>query len=125
MKIQIYHYNKCTTSRKVLAALEKAFGTAEIEVIEYMKTPITFDQLKSICILLSLNSSELIRTRDKTWKEKYQDHELSADELIYLMIEYPSMMKRPILIFENDTEGEKKAYIATTKNIESILSQVQ
>ncbi|HZU90289.1 MAG TPA: glutaredoxin domain-containing protein, partial [Stellaceae bacterium] len=46
MAVTIYHNPRCNTSRKTLALLREK--GVEPEVVEYLKTPYTADQLKRL-----------------------------------------------------------------------------
>ncbi len=46
MNIKIYHNQRCTKSRQALALLEKE--TIDFKIIEYLKNPLSFDEIKEI-----------------------------------------------------------------------------
>lgn len=46
MNIKIYHNPRCTKSRQTLALLEKK--TTDFKIIEYLKNPLSFDEIKEI-----------------------------------------------------------------------------
>jgi len=62
--ITIYHNPSCTTSRKVLAAI-RATG-AEPRVIEYLKTPPSRAELKSLLGRMGMTPRALLRRRGVT-----------------------------------------------------------
>lgn len=62
-----------------------------------MKDPLTPDQLEDLIHKIGIEASDLIRSKEKIWKEEFADKELTEDELIFCMIEYPQLMERPIL----------------------------
>src|SRR5690606_8505048 len=88
--IKIYHNTRCSTSRKGLELLKES--KKEFEIIEYMKNPLDKIELKEILQKLKISPMDLIRTKEKIWKENYQDKVFSEDELIELMIEFPNLM---------------------------------
>ena len=51
--------------------------------------------------MLGMNASELIRRGEAIWKEQFKDKEMTDDELVLAMIEYPKLMERPIIINGN------------------------
>ncbi|MEQ9423108.1 MAG: arsenate reductase (glutaredoxin) [Cyclobacteriaceae bacterium] len=92
----IYHNPRCSKSRQALNLLEEK--GAEINVIEYLKDPPTFDQLKKIIGMLQIKPIDLIRKGEPIYKEKYKGKNLSDDEWISAMIETPKLIERPIVI---------------------------
>lgn len=93
--MKLYHNPRCSKSREALQLLEEKGINPEI--ILYMKEPITPNELESILEKLDIDASDLIRKNEKIWKEEFADKELTEDELIFCMIEYPQLMERPIL----------------------------
>ncbi len=92
----IYHNPRCSKSREALEILtEKG---EEINVIHYLKTPPTAEELKNLISLLKIKPIELIRTQEKEWKENFKDKNLSNDELIEVMITFPKLIERPIIV---------------------------
>ena len=95
----IYHNNRCSKSREAVSLLEK--NKIDFEVIEYLKTPISENQLRKILSYLDINALELIRTNESDWKTKFKGKQMTEDELIKAMIEYPKLMERPIVVKGN------------------------
>ncbi len=97
MTIKIYHNPKCSKSRQTLALLEEK-GVAP-DIIEYLKTPPTVDQLKEILALLNLSPRELMRKKESEYKElDLANTSLSDDDLIKAMVENPILIERPIVV---------------------------
>ena len=63
MKATIWHNPKCGTSRKTLAILEEA--GADVEVIEYLKTPPTRDRLAALYARAGITPREGLRARQE------------------------------------------------------------
>lgn len=93
--MKLYHNPRCSKSREALQLLEEKGQNPEI--ILYMKEFLTHDQLEALLEKLDLDAKDLIRKGEKIWKEEFANKELSEDELIFCMIEYPQLMERPIL----------------------------
>ena len=70
--------------------------------MEYLKTPLSTDKLDQICKGLSLEPVELVRAKDKSFKELElsKNDERSRDEWLKLMSENPALMERPIVEFK-------------------------
>lgn len=112
--MQYYHNPRCTKSRQGLAYLEEK--GLKPEVILYQKEPLSPMDIESILEKLDLEARDLIRDKEKIWKEEFADKELDEDELILLMIEHPQLMERPILV-----NGEKAAIGRPTENLDLAL----
>jgi len=97
--IQIYHNPRCSKSREGFQILEDS--GKEFEVVEYMKNPLTKEELNLILKKLKIKPIELIRKNEELWKETYKNKNLSDDELIEIMVEHPNLIERPIAINGN------------------------
>lgn len=97
--MKLYHNTRCSTSRGGLELLQgKGINP---DIVEYMKEPLTPGELSDIIRMLDIDPMDLVRTKEKIWKEEFADKELSSDEVILTMIEFPQLMERPILVNGN------------------------
>jgi arsenate reductase (glutaredoxin) len=73
----------------------------EFEVIQYLKNPPSLQELKKICKGLGLEPVELVRPKDKRFKELglSKKDERSADEWLKLMVDNPGIIERPIVVY--------------------------
>jgi arsenate reductase len=95
MAVTIYHNPRCHTSRKTLALLREK-GVAP-EVVEYLKTPYTADQLKRLLGQLGMPARKLVRRKEAAAASIDPDT-LSEDELIAAMVKNPITVERPIVV---------------------------
>lgn len=112
--IQIYHNPRCKKSREGLAILE-ASGQ-DFEIVKYLDDVPSEDELKNLLQKLGLSPMELVRTQEKIWKENFKDKDLSEEEVIAAMHEYPKLIERPIVV-----NNQKAVVGRPPENIESIL----
>lgn len=110
----IYHNPRCSKSRNALALLKEK--NEEIEIIEYLKTSPTTEELTKVIELLGISPLELIRTNEKTFKENYQNTNLSDEEWIEVMVKNPILIERPVVI-----KGDQAAIGRPIENILTIL----
>lgn len=110
----LYHNPRCSKSREALQLLEEKGET--IEVIKYLETPPTRQELSQVIELLGIKPIELVRTQENDWKQNYKDKELSDDEVIDAMIAFPKLIERPIAI-----KGTQAAIGRPPSNILNIL----
>jgi arsenate reductase len=99
MKTIIYHNNQCGKSRSALEVV-KSFD-AEVEVIEYLKSPPTAKELKSILKLLQIPAEALIRKGEAIFNENFKAKTLTDAEWIEAMVQFPKLIERPIVIHGN------------------------
>ena len=86
----------------------------DIEKRDFFKDTFSEIELKKIIKMTGKNPSELLRKRDKMYKElDLQNNKKTDDQLIKLMIKYPGLILRPIVIIKN------KAFVGKvdTKNL--------
>lgn len=112
--ITIYHNNRCRKSREGLQKLEES--GKEFQVREYLKEPLSEEELKRLVEKLNIAPIQLVRQKEKIWKEDYSHKDLSDQELIAVMAKHPKLMERPVV------ETEKEAVIGRpTEAIERLL----
>jgi len=96
--MKIYHNPRCSKSRKTLTLIQEK--GKEVEIIEYLKSPPTFEDLKLILEKLDISPIDLIRHKEEVWEEEYKGRELKDDEIIQAIVNHPKIMERPIVINE-------------------------
>ena len=92
----IFHNPRCGKSRDALKLLQQA--GVDVEVIEYLNTPPTAAQLKSILRKLGIKPEALVRKGEAIYKEQYAGKTLSDAEWIAAMVEHPILIQRPIVV---------------------------
>lgn len=113
--MKIYHNPRCGKSRQTLALIEDA--GIEPEVIEYLKTPPTAEELDAILKKLKMEPQELMRKGEAIYKElKLAERELSRDEAIAVMLEHPKLIERPIVV-----QGRKAVLGRPPENVKELL----
>ena len=96
MNIKIYHNPRCSKSRQTLAILEKE--TTDFKIIEYLKNPLSFDEIKEIVEKLAIKPIDLVRKNEQIWKDNYKGKEMTDLEIIKAMERNPKLIERPIVI---------------------------
>ena len=94
--MKIYHNPRCRKSREGLAILQDA--KIEPEIIDYIKNPISFDELADILRKLDIPAIDLGRKNEAIWKENVKSNELSEKEVIEAMVSFPKLIERPIVV---------------------------
>jgi len=94
--MKIYHNPRCRKSRETLSIMETSGHSPEI--VEYLKTPPSADELRSILRMLGIKAEGLIRKNEDIYKQSYKGKNFSEDEWIAIMIQHPKLIERPIVI---------------------------
>ncbi|QDP73427.1 arsenate reductase (glutaredoxin) [Legionella israelensis] len=94
-KITIYHNPRCSKSRKALEILQNK--GLELEIVEYLKTPLSLKQLKNLRAQFDLK--DFVRTNENRFKELglSLDNEM---QVLQAMVKEPILMQRPIITYE-------------------------
>lgn len=96
MATKLYHNPRCSKSRGALQLLEER--DEPVEMIKYLETPPDKEDMQEIIELLGINPIELVRTKEDEWKESFKGKELTDNQIIEAMINYPKLIQRPIVI---------------------------
>ena len=92
----IWHNPKCSKSREALALLSET--NLEIEVVKYLETTPSREEIQALLKNLGIGARELMRTKEDLYKElglaKVEDEAVLIDALV----NYPKLIERPVLI---------------------------
>lgn len=94
--IVIYHNARCSKSRSA-CELVAAHGL-HAEIIDYLTTPPSKDELRSLLHKLGMKAQELIRRSENVFKEHYAGKTLSEDEWLDALVAHPILIERPIVV---------------------------
>ena len=95
MPVRIYHNPRCNTSRKTLALLREK--GVEPEIVEYLKTPYTAAQLKTLLGQLNLPAKAVVRKKEAA-EAGIDPAKMSEDALIAALAKHPIIVERPIVV---------------------------
>ena len=93
--VTMYHNPRCSKSRQTLALLEE--NGIEVAIVEYLKEPLTANELKAIAGKLGVGIRDIVRTGEEPYKEGNLAN-ASDDELLSAMASEPILMQRPIVV---------------------------
>ena len=100
MTVTLYHNPRCSKSRQTLALLEQKGIKPTIR--QYLNDVPSFDELAKILEMLKMEPRDLMRKKEAEYIEnKLSDTNLTRDQLINAMINYPKLIERPIVINDN------------------------
>ncbi|MFY0601817.1 MAG: arsenate reductase (glutaredoxin) [Cyclobacteriaceae bacterium] len=92
----IYHNPRCMKSRETLALLEEK--NEDVTIVEYLKETPSKEELTQIIGQLAIKPLQLIRKGEADFKEHFKGKELTDDQWIDAMIQYPKLIERPIVV---------------------------
>ena len=116
MNITIYHNPRCSKSRQTLELLQQ--NKVEPIIVEYLKTPPNHQQLDSILRGLEMEPRDLMRKKEADYLENnFDDDSLTRDQLIEMMIQYPKVIERPIVV-----AGDQIVIGRPPENVLSVLA---
>lgn len=97
MSVKIYHNPRCSKSRQTLKLLQDR--AIEPDIVEYLKTPPSADELRQLLDMLGIGPRELMRRKEAEYKAAGADNpDLEDDQLIDLMVAHPKLIERPIVV---------------------------
>lgn len=98
--ITIYHKPTCTTCRQAVQMLKDS-GTP-FTAVNYYEQAFTKEQLKKILNQAGLSPKDVLRTKEDIYKELgLAKKELSDDAWLDLMVKYPDLIQRPLVVKQN------------------------
>jgi len=98
--MKIYHKPTCVTCRKIISQVERM--NADIEKRDFFNEPFSETELKKIIKMTGKRPIELLRKRDRMYKELDLENKKKTDiQLVKLMVKYPGLILRPIIITKN------------------------
>ena len=100
--VTIYHNPSCGTSRNTLALLREAGITPA--VVEYLKTPPSKDELRTIAAAIGVPIRGLLRQKGTPYDElELDDPKWTDDELLDFIARHPILLNRPIVVTPRGT----------------------
>lgn len=112
--IKILHNPRCRKSREALEILQNSQN--EIEIVDYLKSPLTEEQLNEVLLKLGIKAEELIRKGEEVYKTEFKGKKLNDEDWVKAMVAYPKLMERPVVI-----SGDKAVIGRPPEKVKDIL----
>ena len=95
--VTVLHHAQCSTSRHALTVAEDL--GVDVEVVHYLKAPLTRAELLALLARLEDSPADLVR-KDSFFKDRGLDAAdyTTADEVADLLVLHPRLMERPVLV---------------------------
>jgi len=98
--LKVFHKTACITCKKTIIEIERM--SKDIEKRDFFKEPLSEIELKKIIEMTGKKPSELLRKRDKMYKELDLENDKKTDiQIIKLMVKHPGLLLRPIIVTKN------------------------
>ena len=94
--VRVYHNARCSKSRSACQLLEGRGAT--LEIVEYLKSPPSRDELADVLRKLHMCAAEIVRKGEDVFKSDYAGRELSEDEWLDALVAHPILIERPIVV---------------------------
>ncbi len=73
----------------------------DFESINYMEERLSADEIKQLLRGAGLRPQDALRTNEGAYRQHVVGKNLSDDQLLQVMAEYPELLQRPIVVREN------------------------
>ena len=96
--VTLYHNPRCTKSRQALQIADGAGDEFAIDIVKYLETPPTADELRVIVGKLEDEPARLVR------RERWDELGVTADDVstpegvIEVLTNHPELMERPLIV---------------------------
>ncbi len=113
---RILHNPRCSKSRQTLALLEGS--GVEVDVVKYLESPPTGDEILMLCDMLGQTPLEITRTKEPLFKELgYSKTDKRSDsEWAGILAANPKLLERPIV-----QVGDRAVMGRPPENVELLL----
>ncbi len=99
--ITIYHNACCSKSRGACELVNDVYNPTNepVEIVEYLRTPLSAAQLKELNRMLGCPVREMMRDSEPVYKELgLSDASMSDAQLYEAIAEHPILLQRPIVV---------------------------
>lgn len=112
--MQIYHNPRCRKSRETLAILEEK--GIQPDIILYLQDNPGKSELAGVLQKLGMKASEIVRKSEQIYKDNFKGKDLSEDEWLEALVQYPKLIERPIVI-----KGDKAVLGRPPQNVLDLI----
>ena len=96
--IRIYYKSDCSKCQAALETISEE-TQEETELIEYIETRPGEKEITDLVAMLGIRAEQLVRKKEDIYIEKFSGKDLSEEEWIQALVQYPELIERPIIIY--------------------------
>ena len=89
---------------------------SEVEVVEYLKTPLDEVILRDLLKKLDKSVHEVVRTKEEVYSQLNLSSDSTEEEIIAAIIKYPVLLERPIVV-----KDDKAVIGRPPENVKALL----
>ena len=94
---EVFRHNpRCSTSRAALDLVREA--GSDLPVREYLRDPLSVEELRRIVEALGVRPIEIVRRKEKEYAELGLSDSTPDDEVLRAMAGHPILIQRPIVV---------------------------
>ncbi len=112
--VVIYHNARCSKSRSA-CELVAAHGI-DAQIVEYLKTPPTKEELRVLLRKLGLKPLDIVRQKEDVFKDNYAGKSLTDEQWLDALAAHPVLIERPIVV-----RGDKAVVGRPTEKVLELL----
>lgn len=90
------HNPRCSKSRAALEIVREA--GVELPVREYLRAPLSVDELRGIVTMLGVRPIDIVRRGEAEYKALGLSDATADDDVLRAMAEHPILIERPIVV---------------------------
>jgi len=94
--VKIWHNPRCSKSRNAAVLLEEK--GVDAEVVKYLDSPPSKEEITEVLKMLGISARELMRTKEEIYTTLDLKNESDEEKLIDAMVANPKLIERPIVI---------------------------
>jgi Spx/MgsR family transcriptional regulator len=98
--IELYVHPTCTSCRNTQTWLDDR--QIAYQRRDYFRDRFMLEELAGVLASAGLTPRDVLSKRARAYKELGGDHDLSDDQLLDLMIEEPTLLRRPLIVSGHD-----------------------
>lgn len=107
--IKVYYKPTCVTCRRVIDKLNSS--GLKFELHDFFKERLTKEDIRSLLKMAGLSAVDVLRKKDKMYKELKLDQKYTENELIEIIAKHPGLLLRPVIVKGNRVIIASKAEI--------------
>lgn len=94
--VTLYCHPNCSKSREARALAEAR--TSDLEIIDYLRTPLSHDALVALLAKLDTKPITLVRMKEPEAVDVALSESSTVDDVARALVARPSLMERPVLV---------------------------
>jgi arsenate reductase (glutaredoxin) len=96
--IRIYYKTGCSKCQTALEMVSEE-TKEETELIEYIETRPGEKEIADLLVMLGIPAEQLVRKKEDIYIEKFSGKQLTEQDWIKILVQYPELIERPIIIY--------------------------